>query len=287
MKNRNNEYKLWQLSRVFDYTTFFFNIRHHISDFSSQFPWKFMKYNCRSNALHAAKKSSLLSQLCTCRFSRVEKSASHRLPRASSSRRTSPRDRSVGRSMSSRCVSRGKILRDTAITDEPTHTVCDSDKQDSIGTGRDRTGQDRLSLGIRTVNPGFYSPGIEVYSVLSRPRPCAPYPFAYVCLSYVQPSCGKTFAYLRSSTRCWSARVRGAQESLPLRPPSFPPPFAAISCPLDRRRFLGSVRHPPPLCPRNEIFVKNARFILTSSPPDRSLHPSLPFPSGLLRPVEY
>lgn len=133
-------------------------------------------------------------------------------------------ERSVGRSMSSRCVSRGKILRDTAITDEPTHTVCDSDKQDGIGTGRDRTGQDRLSLGIRTVNPGFYSPGIEVYSVLSRPRPCAPYPFAYVCLSYVQPSCGKTFAYLRSSTRCWPARVRGAQESLPLFPLPRPPP---------------------------------------------------------------
>jgi len=74
------------------------------------------------------------------------------------------------------------------------------------GTGQDRTRQDHLSLGIRTVNPGFYSLGIEVYSVLSRPRPCAPYPFAYVCLSYVQPSYGKTFAYLRFSTRCVDRR---------------------------------------------------------------------------------
>lgn len=136
------------------------------------------------------------------------------------------------------------------------------------GTGWDRTGQDRLSLGIRTVNPGFYSPGIEVYSVLSWPRPCASYPFAYVCLSYVQPSCGKTFAYLRSSTRCWPARVRKASPFPPLsRPRSL-----SSRCPLDRRRFLGSVCHPPPLCSRNEIFVKNARFILTS-PPDTPYSP--------------
>jgi len=105
-----------------------------------------------------------------------------------------------------------------------------STKTGRDGTGQDRTRQDRLSLGIRTVNPGFYSPGIEVYSVLSRPRPCAPYPFAYVCLSYVQPSYGKTFAYLRFSTRCvgrrgWGARRKAAPSSS--LSPSFLPPFAA------------------------------------------------------------
>lgn len=41
----------------------------------------------------------------------------------------------IGRSS---VVPRGKILRNVAITDEPTHTVRDSDKQDSIGTGQDR-----------------------------------------------------------------------------------------------------------------------------------------------------
>lgn len=83
---------------------------------------------------------------------------------------------------------REKILRDVAITDEPTHTV----RQRQTGQHRDRTGT--VSLGIRTVNPGFYSPGIEVYSVLS--ARCVRAPFVW--LSYVQPSRGKTFAYLRS-----------------------------------------------------------------------------------------
>lgn len=152
---------------------------------------------------------------------------------------------------------------------------------------RDGTGQDRLSLGIRTVNPGFYSPGIEVYSVLSRPRPCAPYPFAYVCLSYVQPSCGKTFAYLRSSTRCWPARVRGAQESLPLFPapvrchllfaesPSISRLGPSSSASLSAKRDLREKRAVYPDLPSD------------ASLPPPSLHPSLPFPSGLLRPVEY
>lgn len=232
------------------------------------------------------------AHLPACRFSRVKKLASHRRPRTPSSCRTGPRDRPVHEV---RGVCRGERYCRTrpSLMSQPTPcaTATNRTVPGRDGTGRDGTGQDRLSLGIRTVNPGFYSPGIEVYSVLSRPWPCAPYPFAYVCLSYVQPSCGKTFAYLRSTTRCWPARVRGAQESLPLSP-SFPPPFAAVSLSrlLDRRRFLGSVRHPPPLCPRNEIFVKNARFILTSPlpriPPAR---PAPPYysPRGLLRPVEY
>lgn len=64
-----------------------------------------------------------------------------------------------------------KILLDVAITDEPTHThraknVC------ARGT-RDRRQDRTVSFGIRTVNPAFYSPGIEVYSVLtSNAREC-------------------------------------------------------------------------------------------------------------------
>lgn len=72
----------------------------------------------------------------------------------------------------------------------------------ATATNRTASGQDRtVSFGIRTVNPGFYLPGIEVYSVLSSPRPCASYPSRTCVLSYVQPSCGKTFAYLRFSIR--------------------------------------------------------------------------------------
>jgi len=88
-----------------------------------------------------------------------------------------PRDRSLPPSLLStapigprpRC--RGeRYWRDAAITDEPTHTV-------ATATNRTAPGQDgTVSLGIRTVNPGFYSPGIEVYSVLRSPRRCASYP---------------------------------------------------------------------------------------------------------------
>jgi len=49
-------------------------------------------------------------------------------------------------------------------------------------TNRTASGQNRtVSFGIRTVNPGFYLPGIEVYSVLSLPRPCASYP-SHTCV---------------------------------------------------------------------------------------------------------
>lgn len=66
-----------------------------------------------------------------------------------------------------------------------------------------RRHQDRLlglGFGIRTVNPGFYSPGIEVYSVSSLYTPslygvcvCKS---LYVEVNYVQVSSRKTFAYL-------------------------------------------------------------------------------------------
>lgn len=51
----------------------------------------------------------------------------------------------------------------SSVMSQPTPD--DSDKQDSTKTEQDRTPLGRL-LGIRTVNPGFYSPSIEVYSVL-------------------------------------------------------------------------------------------------------------------------
>lgn len=144
------------------------------------------------------------------------------------------------------------------------------------GTGRDGTGQDRLSLGIRTVNPGFYSPGIEVYSVLSRPR--------YVCAIPLRVHVPELCPTIVRQDVCISPLLdtvlAGEGEGRAGKPPSpsslsssLPPPFAAISCSLNRRRFLRSVRHPPPLCPRNEIFVKNARFILTSSPDNPTAPP--------------
>lgn len=71
----------------------------------------------------------------------------------------------IGRSVAS--VPREKILLDVAIADEPTHTV--RQRQTGQRRGQDST----VSLGIRTVNPGFYSPGIEVYSVLSVSHRCA------------------------------------------------------------------------------------------------------------------
>lgn len=150
---------------------------------------------------------------------------------------------------------REKILRDVAITDEPTHTV----RQRQTGQHRDRTGT--VSLGIRTVNPGFYSPGIEVYSVLS--ARCVRAPFVW--LSYVQPSRGKTFAYLRSFALLYGGdRLRkrraertnargegGEEEEAGKDVPSSSPPFTS------------PVRHPP----RNETFLKNARFYLGPPPP--------------------
>lgn len=52
----------------------------------------------------------------------------------------------------------------------------------ATATNRTASGQDRtVSFGIRIVNPGFYLPGIEVYSVLSSPRPCASYP-SHMCV---------------------------------------------------------------------------------------------------------
>lgn len=56
-----------------------------------------------------------------------------------------------------------------------------------------------LSPGIRTVNPGFYSPGIEVYSVSLQ------YTLSsglYVEVNYVQVSGSETFAYLRARFSC-------------------------------------------------------------------------------------
>lgn len=156
---------------------------------------------------------------------------------------------------------REKILRDVAITDEPTHTV----RQRQTGQHRDRTGT--VSLGIRTVNPGFYSPGIEVYSVLS--ARCVRAPFVW--LSYVQPSRGKTFAYLRSFALLYggdrlrkrraertNARGGGGEEAGKDVPSSSPP-------------FTSPVRHPP----RNETFLKNARFYLGPPPPSPLLPLSL------------
>lgn len=153
---------------------------------------------------------------------------------------------------------REKILRDVAITDEPTHTV----RQRQTGQHRDRTGT--VSLGIRTVNPGFYSPGIEVYSVLS--ARCVRAPFVW--LSYVQPSRGKTFAYLRSFALLYggdrlrkrraertNARGGGGEEAGKDVPSSSPP-------------FTSPVRHPP----RNETFLKNARFYLGPPLSSLSLH---------------
>lgn len=157
---------------------------------------------------------------------------------------------------------REKILRDVAITDEPTHTV----RQRQTGQHRDRTGT--VSLGIRTVNPGFYSPGIEVYSVLS--ARCVRAPFVW--LSYVQPSRGKTFAYLRSFALLYggdrlrkrraertNARGGGGGEEAGKDVPSSSPPFTS------------PVRHPP----RNETFLKNARFYLGPPPPSPLLPLSL------------
>lgn len=52
----------------------------------------------------------------------------------------------------------------------------------ATATNRTASGQNRtVSFGIRTVNPGFYLPGIEVYSVLSLPRSCASYP-SHICV---------------------------------------------------------------------------------------------------------
>nr|KAF7392383.1 hypothetical protein H0235_017382 [Vespula pensylvanica] len=67
----------------------------------------------------------------------------------------------IGRSVAS--VPREKILLDVAIADEPTHTV--RQRQTGQRRGQDST----VSLGIRTVNPGFYSPGIERRDVCISP----------------------------------------------------------------------------------------------------------------------
>lgn len=53
---------------------------------------------------------------------------------------------------------------------------------DTKKTG-DKQGRDRVSvyLGIRTVNPAFYSPGIEVYSVLSGTPKCSARSLVHAC----------------------------------------------------------------------------------------------------------
>lgn len=111
-------------------------------------------------------------------------------------------------------ASREKILRYArpSLMSQPTPRATATNR---TASGLDST----VSFGIRTVNPGFYLPGIEVYSVLSSPRPCASYPSRTCVLSYVQPSCGKTLAYLRFSIRQRERRREGrARKNRP--PPS-------------------------------------------------------------------
>lgn len=152
----------------------------------------------------------------------------------------------------------------------------DSDKQDSAGTGRDR-----LARGIRTVNPGFYSPGIEVYSVLSpgRGRMRRRAPSRTCALSYVQPSRGKTFAYLHFFVRLVARRggnnkgeARGGWGGERRAVPS-PSQFDALSLVhrpfVDRGRFL----LPSPSSRGASPSSRNcARFILVYLP--------LPVPRG-------
>lgn len=161
---------------------------------------------------------------------------------------------------------REKILRDVAITDEPTHTV----RQRQTGQHRDRTGT--VSLGIRTVNPGFYSPGIEVYSVLS--ARCVRAPFVW--LSYVQPSRGKTFAYLRSFALLYGGdrlRKRRAERtnargggggggrkgrSLLLSTVHFPGPSSSAKRDLPEKRAVLS--WPPPPSPLLPLSLHNTGY---------------------------
>ena len=104
-------------------------------------------------------------------------------------------------------------------------------------------------------------------------RVCVRRSLAYVCLSYVQPSRGKTFAYLRSfallyertSSPAETNRARGKEKSKERTihththihthtcSPSSSPRRVEL-------RLLRSVILR--LCSRNETFLKNARFIL-------------------------
>jgi len=256
-----------------------------MSNLSSKFLQQFIKYICSLDCCQN------FARLPVCRFSRVEKLASHRCPRAPSSCRTSPRD--LDWSMSPRCVSRGKILRDTTITDEPTHTVCDSDKQHRDGTGRDgmgrdRTGQDRLLLGIRTVNPGFYSPGIEVYSVLSRPR--------YVCAVPLRVHVPELCPTIVRQDVCISPLLDMVLAGKGKERWKASPSFLSLSlftapvrCHLLSVESSSISRLGPSssasLSTKRDLREKRAIYPdLLSGQPHR---PSLPFPTDLLRPVEY
>lgn len=92
---------------------------------------------------------------------------------------------------------------------------------------------------------------------------------AYVCLSYVQPSRGKTFAYLRSFALLYeptSPRWRRTEEPTRGREEQERTIHTAPSSPRSGElRLLRSVILR--LCSRNETFLKNARFILAPGIP--------------------
>lgn len=90
-------------------------------------------------------------------------------------------------------------------------------------------------------------------------------PRIYMCLSYVEPSCGETFAYLRFSIR---EKAREAQKSHPLPSTSLRSLLFSLVCrcpwivvDFSTRSVILRLS-----CLQNETFLKNARYILSPLP---------------------
>lgn len=154
-------------------------------------------------------------------------------------------------------ASREKILRDAwpSLMSQPTPR--DSDKQDSIGTEQDCLVryQDCKSGILFARYRGLQCPQFAAtVCVVS---------LAYVCLSYVEPSCGKTFAYLRFSIR---EKAREAQKSHPLPSASFAAISLVCRCPWIVVDFSARSVILRLSCLQNETFLKNARYILSPLP---------------------
>ena len=107
-------------------------------------------------------------------------------------------------------------------------------------------------------------------------RACVRRSLAYVCLSYVQPSRGKTFAYLRSfallyertssSAETNRARVKEKSKERTIHTHTYThiPP---ILLPSESRTPFTSVRHPPPLFAKRDLPEKRAFYLGPSGIP--------------------
>lgn len=135
----------------------------------------------------------------------------------------------------------------------------------ATATNRTASGQDRtVSFGIRTVNPGFYSPGIEVYSVRSSPRPYALYP-SRMCVWVMFNRRAARRLHISASLYGGREERRRGKRRKAAPPLGFVRCHLVCRCPWIVVDFSARSVILCLSCLRNETFLKNVRYILSPS----------------------